>query len=61
MIHFSPDTPWYVRLWYTYTILCAWWYYDNIYHPIAKMLVGLKYKWKYRKEHREMKKRYKKI
>lgn len=61
MTRFSRDTPWYKRLWYEYMLLAAWLYYDYISHPISKKVTDLRYKWKYRKEHREMKKRYKRL
>ena len=58
MIHFGKNTPWYARIWYTYTILICWWYYDKIHNPIEKFVVKMAHKWKYRKEHREMIRKY---
>lgn len=57
-MRFSEDTPWYARLWYTYTLLFMWLFFDYVYMPIKKFVIKLAYKWKYRKEHREMKRKY---
>ena len=57
-MHLSKDTPWYVKLWYTYTLLFMWLFFDYVYMPIKNFVIKLAYKWKYRKEHREMKRKY---
>lgn len=61
MARFSKNTPWYSKLWYTYAnymLLIGWWYHARIYDPIEKFVVKMAYKWKYRKEHREIKRKY---
>jgi hypothetical protein len=57
-MRFSENTPWYKRLWYTYTLLIAWLFFEYIYSPLEKRVINLAYKWKYRKEHREMRRKY---
>lgn len=55
---FTRNLPWYKRYWYEYSLLAAWLYYDYVHGPIRKFVTKIAYKWKYRKEHREMKRKY---
>ena len=52
------DTSWYKRIWYTYTLLSIWLFLDYVYIPVKKFVIKMAYKWKYRKEHREMRRKY---
>ena len=58
-MRFDPNTPWYVRWCYTYSLLTIWWFLEYIYTPVEKFVIKMAYKWKYRKEHREMRRKYK--
>lgn len=57
-MRFAEGTPWYVRFWYTYSLLAMWIFLDYMYFPVKKRIINLVYKWKYRKEHREMRRKY---
>ena len=52
------DTPWYKRMWYIYTLLSMWLFLDYVYIPVKKFVIKMAYKWKYRKEHREIRRKY---
>lgn len=57
-MRFSKDTSWFKRMWYTYSLLLIWLFLDYAYTPVEKFVTKMVYKWKYRKEHREIKRKY---
>jgi len=50
--------PWYMLPFIWFVVIPVIYFFHYVYDPISKKVINLAYKWKYRKEHREMRRKY---